>query len=425
MFFPGLFGNTSQMPTNGGNPASWLVSALGGGNRSTTGIHITPESALGFVSVFACVRLLSESIAQLPCNLYRRTDDKGNREQANDHPVHDLISAAPNGWQTAFQYHEFQQAGLGLRGNAYAYVERDGSGTVSNIIPLNPALVNVRVGANRQPVYDLLGNGENELGVPFSKIHHIAAFSTNGYLGMSPIQAGRDALGLAMATEQHASLVFANGTQIGGVLERPYIQGAKQLSEDSVKALKKQWSELYSGLKNTGEVAVLQDGIQFKSISMSNEDAQLLASRAHGINEVARLYNVPPHMIQMLERSTNNNIEHQALQFVMYTLMPWVRRHETAQMRDLLTAKERKNLYIEFNVAGLMRGDLQTRFASYAQGRQWGWLSVNDIRRMENLPPVRGGDVYLQPLNMVDAGSNPLKNAKLARELDEIKAQTE
>lgn len=427
-FFPALFGSSNTPVTTTGNPSSWLISALNGGTRSASGIYVTPDTALGFIAVYACVKLLAESVAQLPCNLYRHTDENGNRERATDHPVYDLVRNTPNSWQTAFQYHEYQQGGLGLRGNAYAYVDRNNQrGDVAQIIPLNPSKVNVRVGSDRRPVFDIHDetSGVVDNGVPFSNIHHIAAFSTNGYVGLSPIAAGREGLGLALATEQHAGLVFANGTQIGGTLERPFVQGMKPLTEDQIIKLKNQWKNLYSGLKSTGEVAVLQDGIQFKKIAMSNEDAQLLASRVHGIGEVARLYNIPPHMIQLLENATFSNIEHQGLQFVIYTLLPWIRRHEAAMMRDLLTADERKaGHYFEFNVSGLMRGDQQARYTAYAQGRQWGWLSVNDIRRMENLPPVPNGDVYLQPLNMVDAGSNTQNNTKLQRELDAIKEQS-
>lgn len=425
MFFPGLFGanqhSGSKPPSSAGNPGSWLLAALGGGTRSGSGIYVTPETALGFIAVYACVKLLAESVAQLPCNLYRRIGEEGNRERANDHPVHDLIRNTPNGWQHAFQYHEYMQGSLGLRGNAYAFVERNSAGEVTAIIPQDPAKVDVKVGSDRRPVFDLHESAETN--VPFSKMHHIAAFSTNGYVGMSPIAAGREALGLAMATEKHAGVVFANGTHIKGVLERPYINGMKALDDSQIKTVKDRWRELYSGLDKSGEVAVLQDGIQFKSISMSNEDAQLLASRVHGVGEVARLYNIPPHMIQLLDKATFSNIEHQGLQFVIYTLLPWLRRHESAMMRDFLTREERRaGHYIEFNVSSLLRGDLQTRYTAYAQGRQWGWLSVNDVRRLENLPPVKGGDVYLQPLNMVAAGNSSLpKNPKIQRELDEIK----
>lgn len=425
MFAPQFF-NPQPHPA-GSPPESWLMQALHGQSRSSSGIHVTPDTALGFIAVYACVKLLAESVAQLPCNLYRRTDSHGGRERATDHPVYDLLRNTPNAWQTAFQYHEYQQGGLGLRGNAYAYVERDASGQVSELIPLNPAKVSVRVGTDRRPVFDISDetSGLIDTGVPFSRMHHLAGFSTNGYVGLSPIAAGREGLGLALATEQHAGLVFANGTQIGGVLERPYVSNMRPLGAEQIEALKAQWKTLYSGLKSTGEVAVLQDGIQFKQIAMSNEDAQLLASRVHSIGEIARLYNIPPHMIQLLDKATFSNIEHQGLQFVIYTLLPWIRRHEAALMRDLLTTEERKaGHYVEFNVSGLMRGDLQTRFNAYAQGRQWGWLCVNDIRRMENLAPVPGGDVYLQPLNMVQAGSNPLRTTPLQQELADIQEQS-
>lgn len=403
MFFPGLFGGSAQSGAQ--EPQGWFARAMASsaGGASKSGIHVTPENAIGFIAVYACVKLLSESVAQLPCNLYRRLDNKGNREKATDHPLFDKLRHSPNGWQTAFEYHEYQQGGLGLRGNAYSFVERNTRGQVVDIIPLNPAKVNVRVGSDRRPVFDLLDEGE--VGVPFSKMHHVAAFKTNAYVGMSPIQAGREGLGLAMITEEHASTVFSKGTHIKGALERDWEEGAKPLTKPQVDDLKAQWQQLYGGVSNSGQIAVLQDGFKFKSISMSNVDAEVLASRVHGINDVARLYNIPPHMIQLLDKATFSNIEHQQLQFVMYSLMPWIRRHEAAMMRDLLTEKERRQYYIEFNVASLMRGDTTARFEAYAKGRQWGWLSVNDIRRLENLTPIKNGDQYLTPLNMVEAGS--------------------
>ncbi len=423
MFFPGMYAGNHQSSAQ--EPQGWFAKALMsvGGAKSKAGIHVSPETALRFIAVYACVKLLSESVAQLPCNLYRRKDNQGNREKATDHVLYDKLRHSPNGWQTAFDYHEYQQGGLGLRGNAYAFVERNSRGQVTEIIPMNPGRVNVKIGTDRRPVYDLLD--ESEADVPFSKMHHIAAFKTNAYVGMSPIQAGRDGLGLALVTEEHASTVFSQGTQIKGALERDWKDGAKPLGQSQVDELKKQWHELYGGVSNAGKIAVLQDGFKYKAISMNNEDAQLLASRVHGINEVARLYNIPPHMIQLLDKATFSNIEHQGLQFVMYSLMPWIRRHEAAIMRDLLTQNERKQYYVEFNVSGLMRGDTATRFEAYAKGRQWGWLSVNDIRRLENLPPVPNGDKYLQPLNMVEAGKEIPLPKSAQKELTEIKSESE
>lgn len=420
MFFPGMYTGRTQSAANA--PSNWFSAALASatGGHSKAGVHVTPETAIGFIAVYACVKLLSESVAQLPCNLYRRIDETGGREKAFDHPLYDKLHHAPNGWQTAFDYHEYQQGGLGLRGNAYSFIERNSRGQVTAIIPLNPGRVQVRVGSDRKPVYDLLD--EKQTDVPFSQMHHLAAFKTNAYIGMSPIQAGREGLGLAMVTEEHASTVFSKGTHIKGALERDWKDGSKPLSKAQVDELKAQWQQLYGGVGNAGQIAVLQDGFKFKSIAMSNVDAEVLASRVHGINEVCRLYNIPPHMVQLLDKATFSNIEHQGLQFVMYSLMPWLRRHEAAMMRDLLTEKERKQYYIEFNVSSLMRGDTASRFEAYAKGRQWGWLSVNDIRRMENLPTIANGDKYLQPLNMVEAGMDLPLQKSAQKELDEIKS---
>ncbi len=237
-------------------------------------------------------------------------------------------------------------------------------------------------------------------------VHHVKAFSLDGYLGLSPIQTNPDSIGLAMAVDEHAGRVFANGTTLSGVIERPH--EAKAIGDQKVvNAILDSFTSRHSGLRNSFSVAMLQEGMQYKQLAMNNEQAQLLESRKYGAIEICRLYKIPPHMIGELERATNNNIEHQGLQFVIYTLLPWVKRIEAAMMRDLLLPQERKDLYIEFNLSGLLRADQKSRYESYALGRQWGWLSVNDIRRLENLPPIPGGDIYLTPLNMVSTGKLP------------------
>jgi len=173
-----------------------------------------------------------------------------------------------------------------------------------------------------------------------------------------------------------------------------------------IDRLVEQWTQRYGGSTNAKKVAMLQEGMTFKPLSMTNVDAELIPALKLGSLEIARIYKMPPHMIGELDKATFSNIEHQGIQFVIYTLLPWIKRHEQAMMRDLLLPSERANYYIEFNVSGLLRGDQKSRYEAYAVARNWGWLSVNDIRRLENLPPVAGGDVYLQPLNMVDA-ANP------------------
>ncbi len=397
MFTSSIFtpGQTYPVSQGGG----W-VSGLFGGNQAGCGVMVTPKTAMQFIAVQACVTLLAESVAQLPCQLYRRTRN-GGREIAMDHPLYDVIHLAPNAWMTAIEYREQAQVALGLRGNSYSLIKRNPAGQVEELIPLHDDKIQVLRGADCLPYYKLLDSNET---VPMRFIHHIRWHSENNYTGMSPIQLHRDPIGLGMAVEKHAEKVFSSGTTLSGVIERPL--EAKDLGQDGVNRIKQSWKDEHGGgLKNLLSVALLQEGMKFNKMSMTNEDAQLLASRQYSVNEIARIWKIPPHMVQHLEKATFSNIEQQGLQYLSYTLVPWLKRHEQAMMRDLLTKKERQKYYIEFNVSGLLRGDQKARYEAYAIARNWGWLSVNEIRRLENMPPTDGGDTYLQPLNMVDAKS--------------------
>lgn len=394
MFIPQMF-RGKQKPGSG----NWTT-VLGGINasQSSSGILITPETALAMSAVRACVTLLAESVAQLPCELYRR-DKNGGRIRATDHPLYDVIHTQPNRKDTSFEYYEQQQGALGLEGNSFSLIERDGKGYVTELIPVNPKKVVVMKGPDGMPYYHLPEVSET---LPMRMVHHVKYFSMDGYIGTSPIQTNADVLGLGLAVEQHAAQMFARGTTMSGVIERPREAGAIK-SQEAIDRLLAKWTDRYSGVRNAFSVAMLQEGMSYKALSQDNEKAQLLQSRQWTVNEICRLFKIPPHMIQSLEGATNNNIEHQGLQYVMYTLLAWLKRHEAAMMRDLLLPSERSDLYIEFNVSSLLRGDQKSRYESYALGRQWGWLSVNDIRRMENLPPIAGGETYLTPLNMVDS----------------------
>lgn len=410
MFFPFLF----ERRGGGGNFSQWISSV--GARRSKAGVMVTPESALAQGTVRACVTLLAESIAQLPCELYQRSDD--SRTRATDHPLYDIIHACPNQKDTSFEFNEQRMGHLGLRGNSYSLIERSGDGYITELIPVNPDKIMVLKGSNGLPFYKLL-DGSNEI-LPMRMMHHVKGFSLDGYLGVSPIQSNPDAIGLAMAVDEHAGSVFANGTTLSGTIETT---GKPFTTQESLEQFKSKFVDAYAGARNSFGVAILQEGMQYKQMAMTNEQSQLLESRKYGAIEICRLYKVPPHMIGELDRATNNNIEHQGLQFVIYTLLPWVKRIEAAMMRDLLLPSERKDLYIEFNLSGLLRADQKSRYESYALGRQWGWLSVNDIRRLENLPPIPGGDIYLTPLNMVSTGKLPQGISQATQEqITEIEA---
>jgi HK97 family phage portal protein len=260
-------------------------------------------------------------------------------------------------------------------------------------------------GSDLMPVYRVYGSDP----MPQRLVHHVRWMSINGYTGLSPILLHANAIGHAQAIQQYAGKSFMNGTALSGVIERP---GTPIKDQASIDKITDAWAAKFGGSGNAKKVAFLQEGMTFKPLSMTNVDAALIEALRLSTIDIARIYKIPAHMVNELERATFSNIEHQEIQFVIYTLLPWIKRHEQAKTRDLLLPSERKQYFIEYNVAGLLRGDQASRYAAYAVGRQWGWLSINDIRRLENMPPVKGGDVYLSPLNMVDASKPiPVPNA--------------
>lgn len=413
MFIPQMFKGSRQQ----GNDWWRWVSSISG-SATASGIHVTPEKALALSAVRACVTLLAESVAQLPCELYRREGD--GRVRATDHPLYDIIHNQPNQKDTSFEYYEQSMGCLGLRGNNFALKEYDSDGYIKELIPINPDKVMVLKGPDALPYYHLTDLNET---LPARLVHHIKGFSLDGYIGLSPIQTNADVFGLALATEQHAGNVFANGTTLSGVIERP--ESVKAIdSQDKIDAILNKFKERHSGLRNAFSVAMLQEGMSYKQLSMDNEKAQLLESRGFGIAEACRLYKIPLHMVQMTEKTTSwgSGIESMSLGYVIYSLLPWLKRIEAAQTRDLLLPSERGQYYIEFNVQGLLRGDQKSRYESYAIGRNWGWLSVNDIRRLENMSPIKGGDTYLTPLNMIPSNSTQQHMNATPEQMQQIEA---
>jgi len=381
-----------QIATGNGG---WL-SGLGG-VRSDAGPVVTVESALSLTAYQNCATLLAESVAQLPREIFRRVDD-GQREVARQHPLHRILAHFPNEWQTPLEFLEGSQLSAVTSGNSYSIIGRDPDGMVTGLYPVPPQSVQVMKGSDLRPYYRIDGQDP----IPQRMVHHVRWWSLNGYVGVSPIMLHANSIGYAQAIQQYAGKSFLNGTALSGVIERP-ATSAPIKDQSVIDRITDKWQQMYGGSSNAKRVAMLQEGMTFKALSMTNVDAELIPALKLTSLDIARIHKVPPHMIGELDKATFSNIEHQAIQFVIYTLLPWIKRHEQAMMRDLLLPNERDEYYIEFNVSGLLRGDQKSRYESYAIARQWGWLSVNDIRRLENLPPVTGGDTYLQPLNMVDA----------------------
>ena len=376
---------------------------------STSGKRVNERSSMQMTAVYSCVRILSEAVAGLPLHLYRYTEE-GSKEKATSHPLYFLLHDEPNPEMTSFVFRETLMTHLLLWGNAYAQIIRNGKGEVIALYPLMPDRMAVDRDDKGRLYYEYTVNTEDAPTMKGSLVRlsptdvlHIPGLGFDGLVGYSPIAMAKNAIGMAIACEEYGAKFFANGAQPSGVLEHPgTIKDPSRVRES--------WTQTFGGSHNANKVAVLEEGMKYTPISISPEQAQFLETRKFQINEIARIFRVPPHMVGDLEKSSFSNIEQQSLEFVKYTLDPWVSRWEQAMVRSLLTPDEKTGYFIKFNVDGLLRGDYQSRMNGYAIGRQNGWMSANDIRELENLdriPAELGGDLYLINGNMTklaDAG---------------------
>ena len=419
MFFSSLIG-AGEGTVSDASSGFWR-GLLGAAGSSAAGVRVTPESALGLPIIQNCVTLLAESLAQLPLELYERQDG-GQRMPATAHPLYAVLRYRPNPFQTPYDRVELSQMSAGLRGNSYTLIDRGDDGQVRELWPLDTDKVTVLKGPDLLPYYRVAGVADP---LPMRLVHHVRWHSHNGYVGMSPIQLHADSIGLAQAVRQYTGKSFANGATVAGVIERPKEVAAIK-DQGAINSIVDQWGAKYGGIDNAKKVALLQEGMTFKPVSMTNVDADVAVLLKLSAVDAARIYKIPLPMVNDLDKANYNTIEQLLIHFVVFALLPWAKRHEGAMMRDFLLDDERSRYFIEFNLSGLMRGDQKSRYEAYAIGRQWGWLSVNDIRRLENMPPVAGGNTYLQPLNMVAAEGaapdpkNPAVRAQLEMQRTEI-----
>lgn len=376
----------------------WLES-LGGG-PVLSGVTVNNSTALRISAVFACIRILAETIASLPLIVYERDAD-GGKTRATNHDLYRLLHDEPNPLMSSFIWRETKQGHVAGMGNAYSAIVRDGSGTVRELWPLDPVGVTPEVESGRL-VYRLSDrvarNGEKIL-LP-ADVLHIPGLGYDGIRGYNPIHMARETMGLAIAAEQYGAALFGNKSEPGGVLETD-----QKLDDNIEKRLRAGWESAHRGPANAHRIAVLQGGLKWKPVAINPDDAQFLETRKFQINEIARLFRIPPHMIGDLERATFSNIEHQSLEFVTHTLRPWLVRWEMEINRKLFGKDERRQFFVEFNVEGLLRGDIKSRFESYGIAIQNGWLSRNEVRRLENMNPEEGLDEFLEPMNMQGASA--------------------
>ena len=379
--------------------------------RTTSGKPVNERTAMQTTAVYACVRILAEAVASLPLHVYEYRDD-GGKKLVHDHPLHYLLHDEPNPEMTSFVFRETLMSHLLIWGNAYAQIIRDGAGRVLGLYPLLPDKMDVQRddcgniyyvysrNSDENPMFKEYG----DIRLKAEEVLHIPGLGFDGLIGYSPIAMAKNAVGMTLACEEYGASFFANGANPGGVLEHPGV-----LKDPS--KVRESWNSVYRGVNNAHKIAVLEEGMKYQQIGIPPEEAQFLETRKFQINEIARLYRIPPHMVGDLDKSSFSNIEQQSLEFVKYTLDPWVIRWEQSLQRSLLLPGEKGKYFIKLNVDGLLRGDYQSRMNGYAVGRQNGWFSANDIREMENMNPIpdeEGGSLYLingAMTKLADAGA--------------------
>ncbi len=370
---------------------SWLYNALVGGAASS-GVTVNQSTALQYSALWAAVRVISETVASLPFQVHRETEE--GKDKATSHPVYDLLQSQPNPSMTAIVFREIMTGHLLTWGNAYCRITRNNAGQVQALFPMLPESVSVFAKGNR--LFYLHKIDGKEFQLSSADVLHLVGFGYDGCKGYSPIAYQKNSIGMGIAAEQYGAEFFGNGAVFSGAIKHP-----ATLSTDAHDRLAKSIKD-----KKKHSTLILEEGMDFKEMSIPPEDAQFIETRKFQATDIARLYRLPPHKIQILDNATFSNIEHQSIEFVTDAIRPYLIRWEQEGNRKLFTRSERQSLFLKHNIEGILRGDTKSRYDSYAIGRNWGWLSVNDIRELEDMNRVEGGDVYLQPLNMQDV-ANP------------------
>lgn len=368
-----------------------LAQAVGAGYESNAGQRVTTTSAMQQLAVFNCVRVLAESMGMLPCRLLKQTGRV--RLPATGHRLYPLISMAPNSYMTAQELWEMLVACLCLRGNFYAYKVK-ALGSVIELLPLNPDIVTPKLKDDWTVEYSVnFKSGVQTLSQ--DEIWHVRLFTLDGLNGLNPIAYARQALGLGQAMDAHAAKLFTNGAVTSGVLRTE-----QQLTDEAFGRLKEDFQGQHMGVANAYKPMILEMGLDWKPISLNAQDTQFIESKKLTEAQICGLFRVPPHLVASMEKMTLNNIEHMGMSFVNYSLVPIMTRIEHRIQVGLLSEKDRLTHYAKFNAGALMRGDLKGRYESYGKGIQWGILSPNDCRELEDENPREGGDIYLTPMNM-------------------------
>jgi HK97 family phage portal protein len=383
---------------SGGNLKDPRLNELFGGASTDSGVSVTPDTALTYSAVYAAVRCIAESVSSLPLNYYERLPG-GGKAHAKANPLHTLLHDEPNPEMSSLQWREASMAHLLLHGNSYSEIVRDLEGNVVELWPIDPTIVTPKRTESGELYYDL---HRGKAFITAGNMLHIPGLSFDGISGISVIGLARQSIGLSMAIESFGAGYFGRGARPGGVLTFP-----GQLSPEARQNLRRSFEELHAGGANSHRVALLEAGLKWEAIGVPPDDSQFLQSREFQIIEIARWFNLPPNKLKDLSKTSYNSLEQMEISFVVDTLRPWLVRWEQQLNRKIIRPKDKGTFFFEFNVDGKLRGEIAARYQSYSVARNWGWLSVNEIREKENMNPIEGGDVYMQPMNMQSINTAP------------------
>lgn len=398
----GLIGYALESRASLSNPQGWLRQWLLGGIPTAAGVTVNERNALKHLGVLAAVRVISEDLASLPLPLYRRLSPRG-KERAVDHPAYALLHDAPNPEMSSFTWRLVGQAHVMTWGNHYAEIVPDGSGRTREIWPLRPDRtkpVRSRSGELRYVTWDELEG--REISLPAENVLHIKWLGFDGRMGYSPVQLGKEAIGIGLAAEEWEARFFENDSTPNAVLK---INPEKKLSDEEFARLRKEWDQHHKGRSRAHRMAILEGAQDIQTIGLSPSLSQFVERHVQNLGQVARLYRLAPHKIGEMSHATYTNIEHQGIDHWVSTMRPIAVNWEQEIQRTLLTPAERRTFFAEFVLAGVLRGDQESRFKAYAIARQWGWFSADDVRELENMNdlPDGQGKIYMVPLNMVPA----------------------
>lgn len=382
--------------------SSELAKLLSNSTMTEAGVAINSETSMRVTAVYACVMVIAETLGQLPLILYMRNGDK--KQRATAHRLYSLLHDAPNDFQTAFDYKVTKTAHVILKGAAYSFINRSVTGEVLELLPMQPDKVDIKQRKDYSLNITFTDLDGNKIPLRQDQVFRITGFSMNGVNGISPIEYQKRTIGIAVAADNHAASTFKNGAKMSGIL----MNAGHFSSGEVANRVRESWDESTSGT-NINKTAVLEDGLEWKSVSMNNRDAQYIEARQFQVEDIARIFRVPPHKIGHLLRSTNNNIEQQGLEFVTDTMLPWIRRWEQSITRDLIGRDNAQRYYAEVLVDALLRGDLKARADFYMKSVGGPWMTINEARRHENRDPIPGGDELILPMN-VSQGDNSGKN---------------